>query len=54
MGGNVQHGALVLGGEISVSAGEIDGSKGPDCFDEVRNDSFECKKDDKWLMLARA
>ena len=52
MGGNVQHGALVLGGEISVSGGEIDGSKGPDCFDEERNDSFECKKDDKWLMLA--
>ena len=32
LGGNVQHGALVLGGEISVSAGEIDGSKSPNCF----------------------
>jgi len=52
MGGNVQSGAFVLGGELSVSGGKIDGSKGPDCFSDFRDDSFECKKEDKWLALA--
>jgi len=53
LGGNVQHGALVLGGELSVSAGEIDGSKGPDCFADVSDGApVECKKEDEWLLLA--
>ena len=55
IGGNVQRGALVVGGELSVSAAEIDGSKGESCFGfGIGEDTVDCKKDDEWLMLALA
>jgi len=55
IGGNVQHGALVVGGELSISAAEIDGSKGESCFGSaIEGDTVDCKKDDGWLMLALA
>jgi outer membrane immunogenic protein len=60
IGANLQRGNLVLGGELSVSAAEIDGSKTQDClgrpFDDINQDpvDFNCKKEDEWLMLAMA
>lgn len=61
IGANVQHGAWVIGGELSLSAADISGSRGPECATnmisvggQTASFSFPCQKDDEWLALGMA
>jgi opacity protein-like surface antigen len=51
LGLNVQLGSIVLGGELSLSAASIDGSKG-NCAPVVIGPGVTCTKEDDWLLLA--